>query len=69
MKEDRVLGLFLVQLLCSPGPGVGVSEETFWVDVYKAVIDFVEHPQPDLLSSVFKTCLLQVFELGCNSAR
>ena len=42
MKEDRVLGLFLVQLLWSPGPRVGVSEETFCVDVYKAV-DFVEH--------------------------
>ena len=31
-----------------------MSEETFWVDVYKAVVDFVEHPQADLLSSVFK---------------
>ena len=69
MKEDRVLGLFLVQSLCSPGPRVKVVEETCWVDVYKAVVDFVEHPQADLLSSVFKTCLLQVFEHGCNSAR
>ena len=69
IKEDRVLGLFLVQSLCSPGPRVGVLEETFWVDVYKAVVEFVEHPQADLLSSVFKTCPLQVFELGCNSAR
>ena len=59
MKEDRVLGLFLVQLLWSPGPRVGVSEETFWVDIYKAVVvDFVEHPVADLLSSVFKTCPL-----------
>ena len=26
MKEDRVLGLFVVQSLCSPGPRVGVAE-------------------------------------------
>ena len=69
MKEDRLLGLFLVQSLCSPGPRVGVLEETCWVDDYKAVVDFAKHPQPDLLSSVFKTSPLQVFEHGCNSAR
>ena len=69
MKEDRVLDLFLVQSLCSPGPKVGVAIETCWVDVCKVVvIDFVEHPQADLSSSVFKTCPLQVFEHGCNSA-
>ena len=55
MKEDRLLGLFLVQSLCSPGPRVGVAEETCWVDVCKAHVDFVEHPQVDLSSSVFKT--------------
>ena len=55
MKEDRVLGLFLVQLLWPPDLRVGVSEETFWVDVYKAVVDFVEHPQADMSSSMFKT--------------
>ena len=54
-KEDRVLGLFLVLSLCSPGPRVGVAEETCWVDVCKAHVDFVEHPQVDLSSSVFKT--------------
>ena len=69
MKEDGVLGLFLVQSLCSSGSRVGMAEETSWVDVYKAVVEFVEHPQADLLSSVFKTCPLQVFEHGCNSAR
>ena len=69
MKEDRVLGLFLVQSLWFPGPRVGVLEETFWVDVYKAVADFVEHPQADLLSLVFKTCPFQVLEHGCNSTR
>ena len=63
MKEDRVLGQFLVQSW-SPVSRVGVSEETFWVDVYKAVLDFVEHPQADLLPSVFKTCPLQVFCLA-----
>ena len=68
MKEDRVLGLFLVQSWCSPGPRVGVAEETCWVDVYMAVVDFVEHPQVDLLSSVFKTCPLQVFEHRGNRA-
>ena len=43
MKEDRVLGLFLVQSLWSTGPRIGVFEEIFWVDVCncKAVIDFV----------------------------
>ena len=55
MKEDRVLGLFPVQSLCSPGPRVGVLEETFWVDVYEAIVDFVEHPQADMSSSMFKT--------------
>ena len=54
MKEDRVLGLFLVQSLCSPGPRVEVEEETCRVDVHKALVDFVEHPQADLSSSVFK---------------
>ena len=34
------------------------------LDVYKAIVDFVEHAQADLLSSVFKTCPLQVFEHG-----
>ena len=42
-----------------------MSKETFWVDIYKAVVvDFVEHPVADLLSSVFKTCPLEVFEHG-----
>ena len=62
MKEDRVLGLFLVQLLWSPGPRVGVSEETFCVDVYKAV-DFVEHVVfgvQDLLFMVFFTPALRL---------
>ena len=53
MKEDRVLGLFLVQSLCSSSPRVGVAEETCWVGVYKAVVEFVEHPSADLSSSVF----------------
>ena len=39
-----------------------MAEETCWADVYKAVIvDFVEHPQADLSSSVFKTCPLSGF--------
>ena len=41
-----------------------MSEETFWVDVFKVVVDFVEHPRADLLFSVFKTCPLEVFEHG-----
>ena len=69
MKKDRILGLFLVQSLCSLNPRVGVVEETCWVDVHKAVVDFEEHPQADLSSSVFKTLPLQVFEHGCNSAK
>ena len=69
MKEDRVLGLFPVQSLCSAGSRVGMAEETCWVDVHKAVVDFEEHPQADLSSSVFKTLPLQVFEHGCNRAR
>ena len=68
MKEDRVLGLFLVQSLSSRGPRVGMTKETCWVDVHKAVVDFVEHLQADLSSLVFKTCSLEVFEYGCNSA-
>ena len=68
IKEDRMLGLCLVKSLCSSGPRVGVAEETCWVDVYKAVVDFVEHPQADLSSLKFKTCPIQIFEHGCNSA-
>ena len=63
-----MLGLFLVQSLCFPGPRVGVAEEACWVVVHKAVVDFVEHLQADLSSLVFKTCSLEVFEYGCNSA-
>ena len=63
-----MLGLFLVPLLCLPGPRVGVVEETCWVGVYKAVVDFVGHFQVDMSSSVFKTCPLEVFVHGCNSA-
>ena len=40
-----MLGLFLVQSLCSSGPRVRVVEEARWVYVYKAVVDFVEHLQ------------------------
>ena len=43
-----VLGVFLVQFLCSSGPGVRMFEEACWlyvhVCIYKAVGDFVEHP-------------------------
>ena len=44
VEENGLFGLFLVQSLCSSGPGVRVMEEACWVYVYKAVIDFVEHP-------------------------
>ena len=63
-----MLGLFLVQSLCSSGPRAGVAKEACWADVYKVVVDFVEHPQADLFSSVFKTYPLQAFEFGSNSA-
>ena len=46
--------LFLVQSLCSSGRRVTVGEEACWVYVYKAVVDFVEHPQAVLLSSFFR---------------
>ena len=49
MTEDRVLGLFLVQSFSS-GPRAGVATKACLVDVYKAVVDFVEHPQADLSS-------------------
>ena len=42
-----------MQMLCSSGPRVRVAIETCWVDVYKAVVDFVEHPQADLVSLMF----------------
>ena len=48
MEEEIVLGLFLVQFLCSSGPRVRVVEETCWVYVYKAVVNLVEHPQASL---------------------
>ena len=60
-----MLGLFLAQLLCSSGPRVGVAEETCWFDAF---VDFAEHPQADLSSSMFKTCPLQIFEHGYYSA-
>ena len=52
LKEDRLLGLFLMQSLCFSGSRVRVVEETRRVDVYKAVVDSVGHPQVDLWSSV-----------------
>ena len=43
VEEDMVLGLFLVQSLCSSGPTprIRVAEDTCWVYVYKAIVDFV----------------------------
>ena len=54
VEEDRVLCLFLVQALCSSGPRVRVLEEACWVNVHKATVDFVEHPQASLSSLLFK---------------
>ena len=51
VKEGRVLDLFLMQALCSSGSSVSMVEETCWVDVYEAFVDYVEHPQADLSSS------------------
>ena len=51
-KECRVLDLFLMQALCSSSPSVSVVDEICWVDVFEAFVDFVEHPQADLLSSI-----------------
>ena len=50
-----MLGVFLVQFLCSSGPSVRVVEEACWLYVpipvsYKAVADFVEHLQVDQLN-------------------
>ena len=56
VKEGRVLDLFLMQALCSSSPSVSMVEDIFWVDVYEAFVDFVEHPQADLSSSMFQTC-------------
>ena len=52
-----------MQALCSSGPWVRVVEETCWVD-------FVEHPQADLPSSLFQTksCPFQIFEHRCYTA-
>ena len=44
VEEDMVLGLFLVLSLCSSGPRGRVLEEAVWFYVYKASVDFVEHP-------------------------
>ena len=60
VKEGRVLDMFLVQAFCSSGPWVRVVDETFWVDVYNAFVDFVEHPQADLSSLMFHTCPCQI---------
>ena len=68
VKEGRVLDLSLRQALCSSGPRVRVVEETCWVDVYKAFVDFVEHPQADLSSSMFQTGPFQIFEHRCYTA-
>ena len=53
LKEGRVLDLSLMQALCSSSLRVRVVEETCWVGVCKAFVDFVEHPQTDMLSSMF----------------
>ena len=55
-------GSVLMQALCSAGPWVRLMEETCWVDVYKAFVDFVEYLQADLSSSMFQTCPFQIFE-------
>ena len=68
MKEGRVLDLFPMQALCSSGPWVRIMEETYWVDVYKAFVDFVKHPNADLSSSTFQTCPCQIFEHRCYTA-
>ena len=62
VKEGSELNMFLMQALCSSGPWVRVVEETCWVDVYKAFVGFVEHPQADLSSSMFQMCPFQIFE-------
>ena len=56
-----VLGLFLVEPLCSSGPvgqsgarrllGLGLQ-----VQAYKAIVGFVEQPQVGLSSLLFKAC-------------
>ena len=56
VKEGRVLDLFLMQALCSSSPSVSVVEKICWVDVCKAFVDLVEHPQADLSSSMFQAC-------------
>ena len=56
VKEGRVLDLFLMQALCSSCPSVSMVEDIFWVDVYEDFVDFVEHPQVDMSSSMFQTC-------------
>ena len=50
-----MLDLFLMQALCSSSPSVSRVEEIYWVGVYEAFVDFVEHPQADLSSSMFQT--------------
>ena len=40
MKEDVLLGLCLVQSLCSSGARVRVAEKVCWVYVHKATFGF-----------------------------
>ena len=68
VNEGRVIDLSLMQALCSAGPWVRWVEETCWVDVYKAFVDFVEYLQADLSSSMFQTCPFQIFEHRCYTA-
>ena len=41
-----------------------------WLQLYKAIVDFAEHPPRQFchVSSLFKTCLHKIFEHGCISA-
>ena len=56
-----VLCLFLVQSLCSSGPRVRVVEEAFCVYVYKAIVDFVEHPPGESVVFVVQALSIQDF--------
>ena len=62
-----MLHVFLVQPLCSSGPWVILVDEAGWVYIYKAVVDFVEHLQGDLSSSLLKTSPFQIFEHRINN--
>ena len=66
VEEDVVVGLFLVEPLCSSG-SAGQSGARrllhLGLQAYKAIVGFVEQPQVGLSSVMFKTCRFQIFSM------